>query len=515
MKRSIQLTTIIGALAISILVVVVAFRIINGAADSTDKAVDKVSEFYLKELADRRTHIISGQIDVMVDQMERAVRVISGEDLKSVDALRCFIGKIETLYALDLFAFVDEDDVVYSRYSTYMGGSRYSFLSQELTETGPLISTVHLYGGAKHICIAIPVMGVTFQGKSLDVCFVEIDIESFAEKLAFDAKDAETWFGLYYRNGDSLTREQFGPFEAGQNLLQVSKDVLDEKQWAALNEDFQNGDQGKAVFSYQSDRDTMYYMPVDDTGWMMTVLISGNLVQSQVRGISEELLRRGTRYSMIIGIVMVLFFLVLLFQIKRRSTHLLEREKENARELSKRAEKSENELGAYKVIANKDSLTGVQSKYAYLEKTKEIEEQMRDGTAGEFAVLVGDLNGLKRINDTFGHSAGDEYLKKGAMMLCKVFQHSPVYRIGGDEFVVLLQNTDYEHRKELIDGLNRQVEANLGSDDVVISVGMSESTPDDHDPMDAFGRADQLMYVRKQQLKEMHAGKTGKSDGLV
>ena len=59
------------------------------------------------------------------------------------------------------------------------------------------------------------------------------------------------------------------------------------------------------------------------------------------------------------------------------------------------------------------------------------------------------------------------------------------------------------------------MEANLDSDDVVISVGMSESTPDDHDPMDAFGRADQLMYVRKQQLKEMHAGKTGKSDGLV
>ena len=507
MKRSIQVTTIIGALIICVLVVGVAFRIINGAADSTDKAADKVSEFYLKELADRRTHIISSQIDVMVDQMGRAMRVISEEDLKSEDTLRDFIGKIETLYALDLFALVNEEDVVYSRYSTYMGGSRYSFLSQDLTDTGPVISTVHLYGGAKHICIAIPVTGVTFQGKDLNVCFVEIDIESFAEKLAFDAENAETWFGLYYRNGDSLTRMKFGPFDAGQNLLQASERMLDEKQWNTLNEDFQNGSQGEAIFRFQSDRDTMFYMPVPDTGWMMTVLISGNLVQDQVRGISEELLRRGTRYSVMIGVALILFFLILLLQMNKRSSHLLEQEKENTRELSERAEKSENELGVYKVIAHKDALTGVQSKYAYLEKAKEVEKQMQDGTAGEFAILVGDLNGLKRINDTFGHSAGDQYLKKGAMMLCKTFQHSPVYRIGGDEFVVLLQNMDYEHRKELIDELNRQVEENVGSDDVVISIGMSESMPDDRDTMDTFGRADHLMYDRKQQLKEMDAKK--------
>ena len=97
----------------------------------------------------------------------------------------------------------------------------------------------------------------------------------------------------------------------------------------------------------------------------MTVLISGNLIQDQIRGISDELLRRGNAVlddnrdcdgSVLPGSAS--------FRMKRRSSHLLER-KENARELSKRAEKSENELGVYKVIANKDSLTGVQSKYAY------------------------------------------------------------------------------------------------------------------------------------------------------
>ena len=503
MKRSIQLSILIGMLAIFALILGIALRVLHSTASSTDLAVKRVSEFYLKELAGRRAQVISSQIETKIDQMQRAMQVITGEDLESEDKLRTFIGKIETLYALELFALVDEDDIVYSRYSTYMGGSRYGFLAQDLTDNGPVISTVHLYGGKKHICIAIPLQGLIFKGKNLEVCFVEMDIDSLAETLAFDAENTGTWFGLYYRNGENLTRMGFGPFDAGQNLLKASEDMLDEKEWTALNENFQNEQQGETVFSIHSDHDTLYYLPVPDTGWMMTVLISGNLIQDQVRGISDQLLRQGTQYFILICAALVIFFLVLFAQLRRRSSDLLERERENSREISERAERSESELGVYKRVANKDPLTGVQSKFAYLEKTKELAQAMEDGTIGGLAILVCDLNGLKHINDTLGHAAGDEYLKKGAMMLCRIYQHSPVYRIGGDEFVVILQNSDFERRIDLMDGLNRQVEANIGSNEVVISVGMAEYTPDDRSIEEVFGRADHLMYVRKAQLKKM------------
>ena len=74
MKRSIQLTAVIGAVIISILVTVMSMRMIRGAASSTDKAVAKVSEFYLKELADRRTQVIASLIDSKTDQMQRAMQ---------------------------------------------------------------------------------------------------------------------------------------------------------------------------------------------------------------------------------------------------------------------------------------------------------------------------------------------------------------------------------------------------------------------------------------------------------
>ena len=113
-NRSIQLTAVIGAILISILVIIMSFSMFRGSAVSTDQAVERVSEFYLRELADRRAQVISSLIDTKVDQMQRAMQVISKEDLESVDSLRSFIGEIQTLYALDVLALADEDNVVYS-----------------------------------------------------------------------------------------------------------------------------------------------------------------------------------------------------------------------------------------------------------------------------------------------------------------------------------------------------------------------------------------------------------------
>ena len=90
-------------------------------------------------------------------------------------------------------------------------------------------------------------------------------------------------------------------------------------------------------------------------------------------------------------------------------------------------------------------------------------------------------------------------------MLCRLFQHSPVYRTGGDEFIVILQNADYENRFPLLEQLNQMVEENISTEGVVISAGMAELTPEDDYVEDVFKRADHLMYVRKQQLKEMGA----------
>ena len=157
-------------------------------------------------------------------------------------------------------------------------------------------------------------------------------------------------------------------------------------------------------------------------------------------------------------------------------------------------------------VAFKDPLTGVKSRHAFLISQKQFDTAIAEKTAEEFAVVVCDVNGLKMINDTLGHKAGDEYIVKASRMICDIFQHSPVYRTGGDEFTVILTGRDYLIRKELVLALHDRSVEHISSKGVVISGGLSDYRPEeDANFHDVFERADALMYEEKKLLKGMGA----------
>ena len=128
------------------------------------------------------------------------------------------------------------------------------------------------------------------------------------------------------------------------------------------------------------------------------------------------------------------------------------------------------------------------------------------GNSAPFAVAVCDVNGLKYINDTQGHKAGDEYLKKAAKMICELFAHSPVYRTGGDEFVVIISDTDYLNRSVLMKRLHDASAENIVKGGAVVSGGISDYEPGVSESLKSvFEKADLLMYEEKKLLKSMGA----------
>lgn len=157
--------------------------------------------------------------------------------------------------------------------------------------------------------------------------------------------------------------------------------------------------------------------------------------------------------------------------------------------------------------AFRDALTRTGNRTGYLEQQKELQKQMDDGTVMPFAIVIADINNLKKTNDTYGHDEGDILIKNASRIICHVFEHSPVYRIGGDEFAVVLTGQDYEMRYELLGCLEKQnrgyyESCSLENGEASISYGMAEyQSGTDTDVKEIFGRADQAMYRHKKSMK--------------
>ena len=152
--------------------------------------------------------------------------------------------------------------------------------------------------------------------------------------------------------------------------------------------------------------------------------------------------------------------------------------------------------------ARRDDLTGVKNRNAYGEFEKKIDEQIRAGEEVEFAIAIFDVNGLKTVNDTQGHMAGDQYIRTASKLVCETFKHSPVFRVGGDEFVAILRGTDFEKREELRCKLLDIVKKNAKEHKVVVACGISIFNKQlDKRVASVFERADAMMFQNKESLK--------------
>lgn len=210
------------------------------------------------------------------------------------------------------------------------------------------------------------------------------------------------------------------------------------------------------------------------------------------------------------GVVITLSMIVLTLGIVLSftlHTFVIEGEKKEYKkqleETMEREREQKQELGSARHLAYTDPLTGVKNKLAYIEAVERLDKSIADGTVKQFGVAVFDLNGLKNINDSLGHDVGDNYIRAGCSLICLKFCHSPVFRIGGDEFCAILEGSDYKYRVSLLSEFDSQVEENRSKGLVVVSSGMSVFDPEtDKDFAAVFERADKKMYERKRQLKK-------------
>lgn len=170
------------------------------------------------------------------------------------------------------------------------------------------------------------------------------------------------------------------------------------------------------------------------------------------------------------------------------------------------AEEQRKNLASAELMARLDGLTGIRNKHAFSEYSEYIENAIETKKpVVPFGIVMCDMNDLKRMNDTRGHSYGDEALQSASRMISETFKNSPVYRIGGDEFVVILTGSDFKNREKLLKQFREKSDANrIARSGPVVASGMAVYHPEKDASFDeVFKRADQKMYKNKSKLKSV------------
>ena len=154
-----------------------------------------------------------------------------------------------------------------------------------------------------------------------------------------------------------------------------------------------------------------------------------------------------------------------------------------------------------------DALTSLKNRNAFENAKNLLRNQYLAQDGNRFAAVMFDLNDLKKINDELGHGAGDLYIKNSSELICNTFKHSPVFRIGGDEFVAIVKNSDYLEKDKLLaqfrDEVDKLSKKNVPPiQKISIASGMADFDEIENDDIETlFKKADDRMYENKRKMK--------------
>ncbi len=402
---------LLGVLGIACVLLFTSAWTEKRADQSTEEAIHSVSEFYLRELAQRRAQTISSEIENNMTHMKSVFEIIEKSDLKDQSSLRHFMKEIMELYHFDRFAVVDEDGIIYTAHSTISGLSRYTFLNEPVTK--PSIYTVDQYGAKKQLILAMPVDGFTFQGKKLTTGFIQLDIEQIMKRIIAQTNESETFSNVYYLNGEEMTGFSYEGMEGKTNLLSTLSDVefLGDTTYQDLQRGFEKKSSGFVSFLWNGANHYLFFTPVKNTNWMMTVIIKESVISSNIGDVSQSVRSRGlVQIVIIVSVMLVAFILFMLYSIS-----------------VERAEKRNLLL-----LSQTDTMTGINNRGG---GEKKIQKLLSEKQEGLFILM--DADKFKSINDTYGHDVGDMVIIAIAQALKKCFRETDVLmRLGGDEFAV-------------------------------------------------------------------------------
>ena len=319
-RKSIRTIAIAGAFILLLLVVAGTYWLGHAARQDTDKAVHTVSLLYLDELAGRREQVVRANLDNRIETIEIAVDLMTDEDLRDEEHRRAYQRRMKALYHLDKFAFVGESGTVYKATGPSDEIGNYSFDYRTMTE--PDISILNLHGDEKKVVIAVPIEHKKFLDDTLVVCFMEMDMDHMLHGVSMESsEDDATFCNLYTSDGYPLSNAVLGGFAEEDNLLEALKSAEFENGYSLdkVIADFDSKSKGVVSFIYKDRKETLTYVPVAGTDWLLTYLIRESLISDKISSITNGTIMRSTVQMLFTMLVMLTMFWFIIRQNRKNA----------------------------------------------------------------------------------------------------------------------------------------------------------------------------------------------------
>jgi len=307
--------------------IVLAFALILGFIFLGYSAVQNISSMFMEELAGRREQFVESKLTDYVNSLNFAVNHITPEDLASEESFQSYQFRLKHVYGLERFAFVDSRGVIYTSNGTRDDIDLYAFDYKTLSK--PEISLKKVEGEHKTIIVAIPIDNLPYNGQTLVVSFMEINISRLLEgvSLQLDTNSAVSC-NIYTKDGKSLLSMVLGGFANDENFFSAMEMATFEEGYSieTIRSDFSAHREGSTSFTFNGMKETVYYVPVKSTDWMLTYLVRDNVISEQFSAISEGIVERNLLKSVIVLFVLVILFIFIVLQTHRNAKLKIEQE---------------------------------------------------------------------------------------------------------------------------------------------------------------------------------------------
>ncbi len=345
MKRTRSKSTITAAVvgSVAFVLILTIGTLMTGllATKDTQSAVESVSLLYLDELAGRREQVVSSNLSKSIKDMNIALELMTEDDLADIEHLQAYQARMKRIYNLEKFAFVDTEGLIYTSLGPQTNIDDYHFDYKTISE--PEISILNLESTDKKVIIAIPVNDMVIEGQNLVACFMEIDMDEMLKGVSITSDDEDSTFcNLYTRDGVALSNMVLGGFASEDNLYDALKtaEFSEGSSYERFADEFSNGVRGEVSFTYTDKAETISYIPVTGTDWMLTYLISEDIIVDKITPITNNIVIRSFVLSAISALVLIAMFVFIILQIRKNSVLSIEKE---ATEAANRAKQEEME----------------------------------------------------------------------------------------------------------------------------------------------------------------------------